>query len=101
MATILSSNEFDEKVLKSDNAVLVDFFATWCGPCKRLSPTIDELSEDADFDVYKIDIDESGDIAEKYNIMSVPTMLVFKNGEVTNKAVGIRSKEEIIEMVNA
>lgn len=100
MAKVLSSEEFDEIVLNSDNAVLVDFFATWCGPCKRLGPIIDELSEEADFEVYKIDVDEAGDIAERYNVMSVPTLLVFKNGEQTGKSVGVISKDDIINLVN-
>lgn len=100
MATIISSSEFDEKVLKADKPVLVDFFATWCGPCKRLGPVLDEISEGAtNFYVYKIDVDDSGDIAEKYNIMSVPTMMVFKNGEQTGKLVGLHTKEEIIKTI--
>lgn len=100
MATIISSSEFDEKVLKADKPVLVDFFATWCGPCKRLGPVLDEIAESSSsFYVYKIDVDDSGDIAEKYNVMSVPTMVVFKNGEQTGKLVGLHTKEEIINTI--
>ncbi len=100
MATIISSEEFNEKVLNNPKPVLVDFFATWCGPCKRLAPILEEIAEsNNDFEIYKLDVDESGDIAEQYNIMSVPTMLVFKNGEQTNKLVGIQTKEDIIKTV--
>jgi len=102
MATIISSDEFNEKVLNNPKPVLVDFFATWCGPCKRLAPILDELSEsNPGFEIYKIDVDDSGDIAEQFNIMSVPTLLVFKNGAQTNKIIGLHSKEDIIAAVEA
>ena len=100
MAKILNSAEFKELVLEAKGTVLVDFFATWCGPCKMMAPIIDELAEENnDFSVYKLDVDEAGDIAGDYNIMSIPTLIVFKDGEVYKKNVGVASKEKILELV--
>jgi thioredoxin 1 len=100
MARVINSNEFKELVLDAKGTVIVDFFATWCGPCKMMAPIMDELSEEAkDFAVYKIDTDESGDIAGQYNIMSIPTVIVFKDGEVYKKSVGLVSKEKLLELV--
>lgn len=102
MATVITSEEFNEKVLNNPKPVLVDFFATWCGPCKRLAPILEEIAESTtDFEIYKIDIDDSADIAEQFNIMSVPTMLVFKDGKQTGKLIGLHSKNDIINVVNA
>lgn len=102
MATVITSEEFKEKVLNNPKPVVVDFFATWCGPCKRLAPLLEELAEETtDFEIYKIDVDDSGDIAEKFNIMSVPTLMIFKNGEQTGKLIGLHSKKDIIDAVNS
>ena len=100
MAHIISSEEFQNLVLDSDKPVLVDFFATWCGPCQMLAPVIEDLSaENDDFEVYKVDVDESEDLALKYRIMSVPTLCRFEDGEVVSKIVGARSKAELIEFM--
>lgn len=102
MATVITSEEFKEKVLNNPKPVVVDFFATWCGPCKRLAPLLEELAEETtDFEIYKIDVDDSGDIAEQFNIMSVPTLMIFKNGAQTGKLVGLHSKKDIIDAVNS
>ncbi len=101
MAKIIDSSEFTELVLKSNRKVLVDFFADWCGPCQRMAPIMDELSKEADFDVYKVNVDDSEDLAEEYNIMSIPAMFVFENGKVIKKTVGAMSKEDIIKFVTA
>ena len=83
MSKIITSDSFEMEVLKSDKPVLVDFFATWCGPCKMLAPVLDELYEDRDdIKVVKLDVDQSMDLAQKYKVAAVPTLLLFKNGEV-------------------
>lgn len=92
--------DFEEEVLNSSKVILVDFFATWCGPCKMLSPILEEISEiKENFDIAKIDIDENTELAEKYGIESVPTMIIFKDGEILNRIVGLYGKNEIIEMI--
>lgn len=96
----LDSNNFNSTI--SNGVVLVDFFANWCGPCKMLSPTIEELAKDYEGKcvVAKVDVDESGDIAMRYGIMSIPTLIVFKDGELVDKMVGYRLKREIVEVLD-
>lgn len=97
----IKQNEFDEKVSNSDKKVLIDVFASWCGPCRMLSPIIDELaSENDNINFYKLDIDKSEDIARRYGIMSIPTLLIFDNGELKEKIVGFKNKEELKEILN-
>ena len=95
----LTNENFDEEVLKSDKTVLVDMYATWCGPCKMQAPIIEKIAEEqADtIKVAKIDIDLSPEIAIKYGVMSIPTLLIIKNGEVTKQFVGLTDKKEIEE----
>lgn len=89
-------SNFKQEVLDSDKPVLVDFFATWCGPCKMMSPIVKQLAEDrTDIKVGKLDIDECLNIAQQYRVMSVPTFLVFKNGQVAGKVVGAVSRTEL------
>ena len=97
----LTNENFEEKVLGNNKVVLVDFFATWCGPCKMLTPILEQVSENADgkFEVFKVDVDECFEVAKQYGIMSVPTMIVFKNGEIADKMVGLRSKKDIEEAI--
>ena len=93
-------DNFESEVLKSEKPVLVDFFATWCGPCNMLAPVLEKLGEEReDFDIAKVDIDESIQIAEKYDIQVVPTLLLFKGGNVLGTAVGAMSKDEVIKFV--
>ncbi|MBE7047285.1 MAG: thioredoxin [Ruminococcaceae bacterium] len=97
---IITKENFENEVLKSDIPVLVDFWASWCGPCMMLSPVIEEISEELEgkVKVGKINVDEQGELAMKYGIMSIPTLLVFENGEIKNKSVGFVPKETIISL---
>lgn len=97
---IVQSNEFED-VIKGEKPTIVDFFATWCGPCKMLSPILEKVEEDSEgkFNVVKVDIDECLDLARKYGIMSVPTMIVFKEGQEQEKMIGLRQKSQIEEAV--
>lgn len=98
----LTSENFENEVIKSEIPVLVDFWAEWCGPCKMQSPIIDDLanSMDGKIKICKINVDEETDIATRYNVMSIPTLMFFKNGAIINTAVGLHSKEEILEIIN-
>lgn len=100
MVKVLKDDVFNEEVLNKKGIVLVDVFATWCGPCKMLSPIVDNLAEEVtDIDVAKIDVDENNEVAQKYGVMSVPTLLLFKDGELMDKSVGFQSKEQILDMI--
>lgn len=100
MSEQVTSSDFQSKVLESEKPVLVDFFATWCGPCKRLAPTIDEVSKEVEgkAKVYKLDIDQAQDIAAKYRVSSVPTLILFKDGQPAKKTVGAQPKAAIMSM---
>ena len=96
MARVINAQEFTEEVLKGKGVVLVDFFATWCGPCKALSPILDELAEKVkDVKIVKVDIDADSELASEYRVMSVPTLKIFKDGEVKESLVGGRPLEEL------
>ncbi|MEG1499878.1 MAG: thioredoxin [Clostridia bacterium] len=101
MAQIIKNDEFKAMVLKNTKPVLVDFFATWCGPCKMLAPILESAAKELgdSCDIFKMDIDENMELAREYGIMSVPTMIVFKNGEIKEKLVGLRQKNQIVEML--
>ena len=95
LEAVFTSANFDVDVLGSDIPVVVDFFATWCGPCRMMAPVIEELAEEYDGKVKigKLDVDENSDIAARYGVMSIPTIILFKNGEVFSKSVGLQDKE--------
>lgn len=98
----LSLSNFEEKIKVGDKLVLVDFFATWCGPCKMLAPIVSEIANEYKdkINVYKVNVDENQELAIKYGIVSIPTLVFFKNGEVLNTNVGLCSKSELDSMVN-
>lgn len=98
----LKTNEFDKEVLKSSQPVLVDFSATWCGPCQMMGPVMEKLATEFEgkAKVAKVDIDECSDLAMKYNIMSVPSMLFFKNGEIKDQVGGAVPAEHLSEKLN-
>lgn len=97
----ITKNNFEQEVLNSDKPVLVDFWAAWCGPCKMLSPIISEIAEELEGQVTvgKVNVDEEMDLAVEFNIVSIPTLMVFKNGRAVNTSVGFQQKEEIKEML--
>ena len=96
----VNDSNFEQEVLKSNVPVLVDFYADWCGPCKMLSPTVDEVAEENDdIKVVKVNVDESQEIAVKYQVMSIPTLVVIKNGNEINRSVGVIDKEESLKMI--
>ncbi len=101
MAVIhVTTNDFEKEVLQADQTVLVDFWAAWCGPCKMLSPIIDQIAEEhPEIKVCKVNIDEEASLAIDYKVMSIPTLLVFKNGEKVNMSIGVQSKSDIEGML--
>lgn len=95
-AIVITKENFDSEVLKAEGTVLVDFWATWCGPCRMLSPIVDEVaSEHPDVKVGKLNVDEQPELAQQFGIMSIPTLLVFKNGEKVQESVGLIPKEKV------
>lgn len=99
MVEHLTTDSFMEKVLEAKETVLVDFFATWCGPCKMLAPAVEELAEDyaGKAAVYKLDVDDAEELAMRYKVMSIPTLVFFKNGTECERIVGVASKAELAE----
>ena len=91
---------FEAEVINSDKPVLIDFWASWCGPCRMLSPTIEQIAaENADVKVCSVDVDDQPELAAQFGVMSIPTLLVFKNGTMTASSVGVQPKAKILEML--
>lgn len=96
----ITKDNFESEVLKSDKIVLLDFWASWCGPCRMVSPIVDEIAEEMpEIKVGKINVDEEGELAIKFQVMSIPSLFVFKNGQVASQSVGAKPKNQIIEMI--
>ena len=96
----ITSENFEEKVLNAPNKVLLDFWATWCGPCRMIAPFVEEIAEENEhITVGKIDVDEEPALAARFGIVSIPTLVVMENGKIANQAVGARSKSAILAML--
>jgi thioredoxin 1 len=96
----INRNNFESEVLQSDKKVLLDFWASWCGPCRMIAPVLDEVAEERpDIKVCKINVDEEVELASRYGIMSIPTLMVLENGEVVNQALGARPKEDVLALL--
>ncbi|WP_294112232.1 thioredoxin [uncultured Fibrobacter sp.] len=97
----ITKNNFEQEVLHSDKPVLIDFWAPWCGPCRMLSPVISEIAEEYGdkIKVCKVNVDDEGELAASFNVMSIPTLVVVKDGKVTNSSIGVRPKAQIVEMM--
>ena len=96
----VNNDNFKSQVLENSKPVLVDFYADWCGPCKMLAPLVEQLAaESSDYDVCKLNVDEAPELAAKYGVMSIPTLIVFKGGEAAARSVGVQSKQNILKML--
>ena len=97
----IQEKEFEKEVIKSKQPVIVDFYATWCGPCKMLGPILEDVAdEEKDVKIFKVDIDENMNLAQQFGIMSVPTLMLFKDGEEYGREIGLKSKEQLKEIID-
>ncbi len=97
----ITKDNFNKEVMETEKVVLLDFWATWCGPCQMIAPVLDEIAEECpDITVGKIDVDKEQDLAMSFGITSIPTLIVIKNGKAVDKAIGMRAKNQIIEMID-
>lgn len=102
MSLMVTTKTFEEEVLKSDKPVLVDFWATWCGPCQMMGPVVDELSEELKdtVKVCKVNVDDNGELAQQFGIMSIPNFILFKDGKAVGSKLGAVGKEGLLELIN-
>ena len=96
-----AGEDFKNETLVKNGVTLVDFFATWCGPCQMLGPVLDDLSQEVDYKIVKVDVDQARDLAAELAVRSVPTMIIFKNGEIVDQMIGFLTKDEINRKVSA
>lgn len=97
---VINKDNFQKEVIESEKTVLLDFWASWCGPCRMLSPIVDEIAEEnPDIKVGKVNVDEEQELAAQFNVMSIPSLFVMKNGKVSNQSVGVIPKNEILELL--
>ncbi|HON43936.1 MAG: thioredoxin [Planctomycetes bacterium] len=103
MKEIKTTEEFQKNVLQNNKTVLVDFYANWCGPCRNIAPIVKEVSQELQdkIDTYKVDIDQAGDLAADYMVQSIPTFIIFKNGQAVDKKIGSMSKSDLIKWVES
>ena len=95
----INKNNFVEEVINSEKPVLVDFWASWCGPCRMVVPIVEQIAEEyPEYKVVKINVDEEQELAAQFGVMSIPSLMIFKNGEVVNKSVGAKNKKQILAM---
>ena len=100
MAKKITTDEFESEVLRADGTVLVDFYATWCGPCKMLAPVLEEFAKThEDIKIVKIDVDEETPLAIKYGVMSIPTLILFRNGEIAGQTLGYQTPDQLENFV--
>ena len=96
----LKDEMLENEVMNADKPVLIDFFATWCGPCRMVSPIVDEIAEEhSEFKISKVNVDEEPELAQKFGVVSIPTLVVIRDGKVTGQSVGAKPKEDILEML--
>lgn len=100
MVKHINTDNFEEEVIKAEGKVLVDFFATWCGPCTMLAPVLEQVADSKpEVKIVKVDVDEEPELATRYKVMSIPTLIVFEKGEVVKKSLGVISKTELLDLI--
>ena len=95
----ITKENFESEVLKSERPVLLDFWASWCGPCRMVIPVVEQIAEEnSDIKVVKVNVDDEQELAAQFGVMTIPTLMVVKNGEITNRSVGVKNKKQILAM---